>query len=69
VPQFFAEEDALTTAGGSICPCCASHFARPDAPSARFDLPVPPHRIATGSLSIGRTDSDGDFTIETIERL
>jgi hypothetical protein len=36
---------------------------------ARFDLPVPPHRIAKGSLFIGRTDADGGFSIETIESL
>jgi ubiquinol-cytochrome c reductase iron-sulfur subunit len=72
VPVFFAEADALTTAGGTICPCCASRFdaaGRVYYGPAQFDLPVPPHRIARGSLFIGRTDADGGFSVETIEQL
>ncbi len=72
VPQFFAEASVLNTAGGSICPCCASRFdaaGRAYYGPAQFDLPVPPHRIAKGSPIVGRTEKDGGFTVETIERL
>jgi len=72
VPQFFAEASVLNTAGGTICPCCASRFdaaGRAYYGPAQFDLPVPPHRIAKGSLIVDRTNADGDFTVEKIERL
>jgi ubiquinol-cytochrome c reductase iron-sulfur subunit len=72
VPEYSAEADALTMAGGMICPCCASRFdaaGRAYYRPAQYDLPVPPHRIAKGTLIVGRADADGGFRVETIERL
>jgi Rieske Fe-S protein len=71
VPEYSADS-VLAVPGGTVCPCCASRFdaaGRAYYGPARFDLPVPPHRIAKGSLFIGRTDADGGFSVERIEQL
>jgi ubiquinol-cytochrome c reductase iron-sulfur subunit len=73
VPEYFAEETINNVAGGYACPCCASHFdaaGRAYAGITQFNLPVPPHRIASVStVVVGRNPPGEIFFFESIEKL
>lgn len=73
VPTFFEEASPLSSAGGYVCPCCASRFdaaGRSYSGPAQYNLPVPPYRMTGKSrLLLGRNANDESFALESIERL
>jgi len=73
VPQFVDEAFVPDIVGGYVCPCCASHYdpaGRAHAAPARFNLPVPPYRVASPArIVIGRNPVGELFTLDAIERI
>jgi ubiquinol-cytochrome c reductase iron-sulfur subunit len=73
VPHFVAEAMPDAIVGGYVCPCCASRYdpaGRAHAGPARYNLPVPPHRLDGQSrLTLGKNPAGELFTLNEVERI